>query len=308
MASTTFKAGLTGLVAAMGLLGCEQEESRRLESMDIPTVGVVKAPLDPRDLEKPDLHKKRCPNPPHWKSNAEIGKVVKETVEKYFQQDVKDMYQRVGVPARAAPPIKFKIGKKPRHKFDSQRDIEYNIEADDITVIFTYEDSFTKHTDDYNKYCFTAERIIKNNREDLHQEAAKDYFYDTARELGVRSWFTNAQKLKSVKGGDWEDKLVLYNLIPVGVIDYMVMYGDKTGEKKKRFQNFLEHNYFSEEEAFKYVGPITLEQAGWYLITPILHKNFQQGVRELIKNPLTEKDLEDLPAYRKKIMDKIERE
>ncbi|HLD40354.1 MAG TPA: hypothetical protein VJB13_04390 [Candidatus Nanoarchaeia archaeon] len=307
MASTTFKAGLTGLVAAMGLLGCEQEESRRLESMDIPTVGVVKAPLDPRDLEKPDLHKKRCPNPPHWKSNAEIGKVVKETVEKYFQQDVKDMYQKLGVPARAAPPIRYKIGKKPDPKW-YHKDVKYNIETDDITVILTYENSFTKHADDFNRFCINTKRLIKYNRRDLRQEAAFDYFFDLTKQLGVRSWTINSLKLENYKADDFLDKMVLYNLIPDGVVGYMMVYGDKTGEEQERLQDFLRNNHFSEEEALKNVSPITFELAAWYLITPILHKNFQQGVKELIKNPLTEKDLEDLTPYRKKIMDKIERE
>ena len=36
------------------------------------------------------------------------------------------------------------------------------------------------------------------------------------------------------------------------------------------------------------------------LVKPILDINFEKGIKELIKNPLNEEDLNDLPTYREK--------
>ncbi len=139
--ATKSKTTLASIITGISLLSCKSEQSKRIEPL--PFTSTVQISLMDTKPEN------SCPNPPRWKSNSQIGKVVKDTINNHFKDDIKEMYIILGVPPRALPPIKFEIGKGPNR--GSCEGGVYDFDKDEITFKLTCVDPFTKHVDYYNQ-------------------------------------------------------------------------------------------------------------------------------------------------------------
>lgn len=126
----------------------------------------------------------------------------------------------------------------------------------------------------------------------IKHEGAHAFYYELGKELGEVYLF----KIKH------ENTSVLYdiqhNLIEEGVADYISYKGELTWSAKR-----LNDEDF--KEMIENKTDIYLYELGFILVKPILDKNFEKGIIELIKNPLNKRDLDDLPRYREKILKKL---
>ena len=65
---------------------------------------------------------------------------------------------------------------------------------------------------------------------------------------------------------------------------------------------------FTDKDFFKILGDLGgyyVYDAGYCLVKPILEKHGVNGIKYLLKNPLKVEDLNDLPAYRSRVLSEL---
>jgi hypothetical protein len=229
-----------------------------------------------------------------WENVAEYDAFVRSTVNKYYASDVKEMYSFYNI-KRDLPKYGFKVKKNGISRSDMDGAV-YKESSDSIYFYSTCsEELFNMSMENLRKY---KENIVEYFTNRIHHsikhEAGHAYYYQLGKELGEESLFKTKRE---------DNTPILYdiqhNLVEEGVADYISYKGELTKVARR-----LSDKDFT--EMIEKENIISLYALGFILVKPILDKNFKKGIEELIKNPLTRKDLNDLPGYREKILKKLE--
>ena|SRR3989344_3354793 len=276
-----YRAALASLTVCASLLGCKSEK-RELKPFNIPLLVQSSTEVTRKEF---------CPNPPHWKSNSQISEVMKEAVQKHFRDDVLEMYDVFGIRSRELPPVKFVV--RNGLTLENCQGAVYDHRTDDVTFKVGCIDSFTELVDSYNSDCVTPKQVVSETRALGRHEAAHNYFFDLAKSMEARHWFKESEDI--TKG-----QYVIHHLVSEGVAEYMAIYGQQNYQKYP----FPIHHFTDARFPVFFRGNVVtgIYSAGLHLVTPILQKDFHQGIKTLIEHPVTEEDLYNLPAYRQKIL------
>ena len=228
-----------------------------------------------------------------WESLEEYNKFVRSTVNNYYASDVKEIYYFYNI-KRDLPKYGFKLNKNGIRGRSEMDRAEYKEKMDSIYFYSTDSEELFRE----------SIRHLKNNKENIEEyltnrvhhaikhEAAHAYYYSLAKELGEN------YLLKI----DRENSSFLYyvqqNLVSEGVAEYISYKGEFP-----KSVNLLNNDGFFSDDRFKKKVIKGQDDSHFYnfgfaLVKPILDINFQRGIEELIKNPLTKKDLNDLLGYR----------
>jgi len=227
-----------------------------------------------------------------WKNVAEYDEFVRSTVNKHYASDIGEIYTFYNI-KRELPKYGFKARKNEITCFDCEGAV-YKENVDSIYFYSTCSEYL------FGRYLKYSKKTKENIKEELinrlhyyiKHEGAHAFYYALGKELGEKYLF-NVQR---------ENTSVLYdiqhNLVEEGVADYIAYKGELTQSAKR-----LTDEDF--KEMIENKTDIYLYDLGFILVKPILDKNFEKGIIELIKNPLNKRDLDDLPRYREKILKKL---
>lgn len=227
-----------------------------------------------------------------WKDVGDYNKFVRSAVDENYKSDIKEMYKFYNI-KRELPPYGFKSKDLELMCFDCTGAV-YKENSDSIYFYYNCSEELFKRFIEYNK----------DNKEDIEEyfidkthyyikhEAAHAFYYGLGRQLGEEYLFKV----------NYKNTNILYNIqhsiIEEGVAEYMAYKGQLT-ETAKLCNNEDFKRMIQEETDFP------LYDLGFVLVKPILDKNFEWGIIQLIKNPLNKNDLNNLPAYQEKILNKL---
>ncbi len=228
-----------------------------------------------------------------WENLAEYQEFVESTVNKNYQADISEIYNFYNI-KREIPKYGFKSKNIQNICFDCTGAV-YKENSDSIYFYSTCSpEIFQRYVEYHNK---DKKEIEEYFTERIHHyikhEAAHAFYYLLGKEMGEDYLFSVKRNNTSILYD------IQHSLVEEGVADYIAYKGELTPSAKlkedKDFKKMIE------EESDLY-----LYDLGFILVKPILDKDFNKGIIELIKNPLSKKDLSDLPEYRNKILKKLE--
>jgi hypothetical protein len=219
-----------------------------------------------------------------WNSLEDYDAFVRSTVEKYYELDIKEIYNFYEI-KRDLPKYGFKQNANAFNCLDCQGAV-YKEKVDSI---YFYTGCSEELFERYLKY---SEKNRENPRAELEEriryyikhEAAHAFYYDLAKKMGETYLFNV----------DYNNKSTLYNIqhsiVEEGVAEYIANKGELT-----KFVNGLSDEDF--KKMIKEKDDSRLYDLGFKLVKSLLDADFHRGVEEFIRNPLRKEDLEDLPAY-----------
>ncbi len=225
-------------------------------------------------------------NKASWKTVKDYEEFVRSVVDKNYISDVEEIYSFFNI-KREIPKYGFKENKLQFTCLDCEGAV-YKENSDSIYFYSSCSEELFKRYIEFYKKDNIKEELTDRIHHFIKHEAAHAFYYDLGKKLG-------AYYLFNVKH---ENTSMLYNLqhnlVEEGVADYIANKGELTKNAKglinKDFKYLIENRL-----------DIYLPDLGFLLVKPILDLNFEKGIEELIRNPLTKEDLNDLPAYRERI-------
>jgi hypothetical protein len=227
-----------------------------------------------------------------WKDVAEYDAFVRSTINKYYISDVEDVYNFYNI-KRDLPKYGFKAKNIQTIRFDC----EGAVYKEGVDSIYFYSTCLKELFNSYIEYHEKDENDIKEELTNrihhyIKHEAAHAFYYKLGKELGEKYLF----KDRFANSSTLED--IQTSLIEEGVADYISYKGELTEPAKNLSDKDLKDMIEKEDD-------YNLYYLGFLLVKPILDINFEKGIEELIKNPLSNKNLNDLPAYREKRIENL---
>jgi hypothetical protein len=282
--SPNLKKNLLSLILAASIIGCTSLINKKDLSKDL---NAKKVEVNTRIHVNPEKINKIS-----FQDINDYDTFVRSTVDKYFASDVEEMYDFYNI-KKDLPKYGFKSKEKAFICFDC----EGAVYKEDVDSIYFYSTCSEEMFERYTKYFLEDKDDVKKELTNrihhyIKHEAAHSFYYGLGKELGEEYLFKTRldtiSKLEDIQS----------RLVEEGVADYMAYNGKLTGNAKilsdKDFREMIENK-----------NNIYLYELGFILVKPILDINFEKGVEELIKNPLTKEDLNDLPRYREKRIENI---
>jgi len=281
------KQNLLKLVLTATIIGCNpasnQKNIQQERAVERPKVN-VKMDVNSRDINKPP-----------WSTVSEYDEFIRSTVDNYYDSDVNDIYNFYSI-KRDLPRYDFKSKEKAFTCFDCEGAV-YKEGADSIYFYSTCSEEM------FNKYIGYSAKNKEDIKEELtnrihhyiKHESAHAFYSELGRRLGKTHLF------KTISDSTSTLEKIQYTLVEEGVADYMAYKGELTWSAKRLNDGNFKEMIENENDSHLY-------ELGFLLIKPILDTNFEKGIKELIRNPLTKKDLNDLPGYREKRIENIVRE
>lgn len=225
-----------------------------------------------------------------WKNVSEYENFVKLIINKHYEEEIQYMYNFYNI-KREIPKYGFKSKDIEFTCFDCEGAV-YKEKVDSIYFYSKCSKEMLKNYLEYYKNEDLKNKLSERLKYYIRHEAAHAFYFDVGRKLKEDYLFlprkSNIGPIENIKT----------NLISEGVAEYICHKGNLTPEAKK-FNDSDLNKMVKEKDDFN------LYYLGFVLVKPILDKNFEKGIIELIKNPLTKNDLNDLVKYREKILKKI---
>ena len=286
---SAFKKGLLDILMIATLAACNPSSNQKYISGE-------------RSAEKSHIEikegiKLKNPNKIPWTDVKEYDEFVQSTVNKYYASDIKEIYDFYNI-KKDLP----KYGFKPKEEGYFCIECEGSIYKEGVDSIYFYSGC---SKDTFERYRKSSEKGIEKVKDDLtnrvhhyiQHEAAHSFYYELGKKLGENYLFnikpdSIISQLESIQS----------RLVEEGVADYMSYKGELSNYAKT---NLTDKNF---EEMIKKESDYNLYELGFILVKPILDLNFEKGILELIKHPLTKEDLNDLPGYRAKRIENILKE
>jgi hypothetical protein len=277
------KKGLLTLIFTSAIIKCDITEERK-------NIGNGIIPLKVKtSLNETSKSKKMNKMP--WKNVAEYDSFVRHIVNENYLNDVKEIYKLYNI-KREIP----KYGFEPNDIQFSCYDCEgafykYENRIDSIYFYSTCSEDIFK---EYSRY---SEKMRENIEEELTErihhyikhEAGHAFYYDLGNKMGANYLFETHPKGLSIL------EEIQHSLIEEGVAEYISYKGELNEITKQFNDDYINKMIEEEDKQSRY-------NAGFILVKPILDINFDKGIKELIKNPLTKDDLNDLLGYRERII------
>jgi hypothetical protein len=232
---------------------------------------------------------------PAWNNVSEYNEFVRSTVDKYFTSDVKEIYDFYKI-NKDLPKYGFKQSTKQFTCFDCEGAV-FKEKEDSIYFYSTcLEELFDRyieyHKNDNNDL---KEELTKRIHHSIKHEAAHDLYCEFGKEIGKNNLF------KKIYDDTPALDIIQYTLIEEGVADYISYKGQLTESAKKLSDEDFKEMIETKDDSKLY-------DFGALLIKGILDIDLEKGIKEIIKHPLTKEDLNDLPAYRERIIEKVLKE
>jgi len=253
-----------------------------------------------RSAERPKLEintnaKSKKINKPAWDNVSQYNEFVCSTVDRYFSSDIKDIYDFYNIKTDF-PKYGFKQNAKQFTCFDCEGAV-FKEKGDSIYFYSScLEELFDKYLE-YHKNDDTniKEELTKRIHHYIKHEAAHYIYKKFGEEIGKKNLF------KKIYDNTPPLEAIQYTLVQEGIADYISYKGELT-ESAKRFsdKDFKEMIWRKDDSRVYDIGAI--------LVKKILDIDLEKGVKELIRNPLTMQDLNDLPAYREKRIENVLKE
>jgi hypothetical protein len=222
---------------------------------------------------------------------------IRSVVNENYIADVKEIYDFYNI-KREIPKYGFKQNYVEFTYFTCMG-AGYFPRVDSIYFYSICSEEMLQKYKDYLEKSYKADSE-KNLTEKIHyyikHEAAHAFYNDLGKKLGADYLFEDFPENPSIAYD------LKHKLIEEGVAEYI----SRKGELTKEAINLKEKD--SEEIVHKIVTEgkdALIYQLGSLLVKPILDKNFDKGIEELIKNPLTLEDCNDLKGYQEKILKNI---
>lgn len=228
-----------------------------------------------------------------WKNLSEYQEFVESIVNKNYKSDILEIYNFYNI-KREIPEYSFKSNPNAFNWLDCQGAF-YKINKDSIYF-------YTGCSEDlFKRYLKFSEKYRENPKVELEErihhsikhEAAHAFYYQLGKEIG-EDYLFNVKRNNTSQLYD-----IQHSLIEEGVADYIAYKGELTPSAKLRGEKDFKKMIEKESDIYLY-------DLGFILVKPILDKDFNKGIVELIKNPLSKDDLSDLFEYRNKILKKLE--
>jgi hypothetical protein len=228
------------------------------------------------------------------KNVIEYDSFIRSKVNEDYSKDVKDVYNFYNI-KRDFPRYGFKSKKNQAICFDCIGAVY----KENLDSIYFYSSCEKKFFETYLKYFEKSKENMNSYLENImhyyiKHEAGHAFYYKLGKELGEEYLFNvdneNTSALYNIQ----------HNLIEEGVAEYIAYKGELTNSAKKLNDSDFKKMVENKNDLYLY-------ELGFMLVKPILDKNFEKGIKELIKNPLRKEDLNNLPEYRENRMKNIER-
>jgi hypothetical protein len=245
-----------------------------------------------QDVENYEVINKKSIKESPWKNIEEYDNFVRSTVNRYYESDVKEIYDFYDI-KRELPTYGFKSKDLEFMCFDCTGAV-YKENSDSIYFYYNCSEELFKRFIEYNK----------SNKEDIEEYFIDKIHHYIKHEAGHAFYFDLGKILeaKYLFDVDYKNSSILYNiqhsLVEEGVAEYIAYKGKLTESAKKLDDSSFKEMIESKNDFYLY-------DLGFILVKPILDKDFHKGIEELIKNPLSEKDLKDLLKYQEKILNKL---
>lgn len=234
-------------------------------------------------------------NKTSWKDIVEYDAFVRSTVDNHYASDINEIYDFYNI-KRDLPKYGFKSKKNGFVCFDC----EGAIYKEGVDSVYFYsscsEEMFNKYIEYFEKNRDNLKGDLTNRiHHYIKHEAAHAFYYELGKKLGEKYSSKARQSAPSILDD------IQHTLVEEGVADYISYKGKLTESAKMLSDEDFKEMIEKEDDFYIY-------QLGFILVKPILDLNFEKGIVELIKNPLTKEDLNDLPGYRKKRIENMLRE
>lgn len=285
--SSSFGNSLFWLLLTGAVIGCNLTPSQRNTS------GERFAEAPKMDL-KTNIKSKKI-SKPLWSDVSQYDEFVRSTVDNYFTSDIKEIYDFYNI-KKDLPKYGFKQNTRQFIYSDCEGAV-FKEKADSIYFYSTcleelFDRYIARHKNDDTEL---KEELTKRIRHSIKHEAAHDLYCEYGKEIGKTNLF------KKIYDDTPALEVIQYTLVEEGVADYISYKGQLTEfTKKLRDEDF--------KEMIKKEDDSQMYDLGLILVKPILDINLKEGIKELIKNPLTKKDLNDLLTYREKIIANVLKE
>jgi hypothetical protein len=279
--NSILKKNLLGLILAATISGCSSSDKE------------IKQLKDSTEKTKISLKKEKSQIP--WENVAEYDQFIRSTVDKYYTSDVKELYSFYNI-KRDLPKYGFKANKNEFFCVDCEGAL-YKEGIDSIYFYSTCsEERFARYTKYYGENNEDIkEELTKRIHYYIKHEAAHAFYCKLGEKIRGRDFF----KIESDNLSKLED--IQSSLVEEGVAEYMAYKGELTKPARMLTDKDFKKRIKDEDDVWIY-------HLGFFLVKPILDINFEKGIEELIKNPLTKKDLYNLPKYREKRIENILKE
>lgn len=278
-----FGKGLLGTLMIAALAACFSVSNKEDKEKIIKSPNLIEKRLE----EKVENYK----TPISWKSVEDYDSFVRSKVNEYYTLDIKDMYKFYNI-EREIP----KYGFKAKGEEFICLDCEGATYIEDEDSIYFYSSCSEEMFKTYKRYLKersqeSIESLTERIRYFIKHEAAHAFYYNLGKKLGADYLFNvNTDEMSTL------DK-IQHKIVEEGVAEYMSNRG-----KEKEWPRVDDRDF---KEMIKEENDYYVYELGFKLVNQILDMDFQEGLQELIENPLTKKDLNDLPAYRQKRIDNL---
>lgn len=281
------KQNLLKIVLTATIIGCNpasnQKSIQQERAVERPKVN-IKMSVNSREINKPP-----------WTIVSEYDSFVRSTVDNCYDSDVREIYNFYDI-KRDLP----KYGFKSKEKAFTCFDCEGAVYKEGIDSIYFYSTCSEEMFNKYIEYSVKNKEDIKEELTNrihhyIKHESAHAFYSKLGKKLGRTHLFKTISDSTSIL------EKIQYNLVGEGVADYMAYKGELTWSAKRLNDGNFKEMIEKEDDFYLY-------ELGFILVKPILDTNFKKGIEELIKNPLSKEDLNDLPRYREKRIENIVRE
>jgi hypothetical protein len=288
------KTNLLKLLLTATIIGCNPVSNQKNTSGER---AVEKPHLEIRE----DARTKEIINPT-WNNLSEYDKFVRSMVNKFYAADLKEIYDFYNI-KKDLPKYGFKQSKRQLDCFDCEGAV-FKESADSIYFYSScLEELFEKYIAYHeNDEKSPKEELTKRIHHWIKHEGAHDIYCKFGKEIGKKNLFKEITNTTSML------EVIQYTLVEEGIAEYISYKGELTKSAKEFTNNNYKTVAFTDEDFKKMIekeDDSKLYQLGFRLVKPILDIDFEKGIKELIKNPLTKKDLNDLPGYRAKRIENL---
>lgn len=278
--SSAFRKSLLWILLATTTIGCNLTPSQRNISGE-------------RFAEKPKLNintniKSKKISKPLWSDISQYDEFVRSTVDNYFASDMKEIYNFYNI-KKDLPKYGFKQNPRQFVCFDCEGAV-FKEREDSIYFYSTcLEELFGNFMNNFkNNKEDPREELTKRIHYYIKHEGAHDIYSEFGKEIGEKNLF------KRITDNTPPLEVIQYTMVQEGAADYISYKGELTETAKKLSDEDFKEMIEKKDDSRVY-------DFGALLVKGILDIDLEKGIKELIKNPLTKEDLNDLPTYRKRI-------